>query len=163
MPYEGRAQLSLHSFHSRIMSTQANEYATQLAWWNSPLPTIPNDGQSATLTPSNSHASMDIQNRIAILRRTHLYTHESLRITSILLQPFMPSKSTMALNMLGVDASHRNWSDAVFGGELRIEEESEQYSCGPGVLFSPVENRGKVESSASKRENQTLGGKGRAY
>lgn len=118
-------------------NTQANEYTTQLAWWH------------------------NTQNRIAVLRRTHLYTHESLRIASILLQPFMPSKTADALDILGVYGNHRNWSDAALGGELRIEQESERYNSERGVLFSPLESRRESSSNMefvdSKQANQTEG------
>ncbi|KAF8311059.1 hypothetical protein DL93DRAFT_2061473 [Clavulina sp. PMI_390] len=54
---------------------------------------------------------------IAKLRRTHLYLHESLRISGILLQPFMPTKSAELLDALGVSIEERGWQDAVLGGK----------------------------------------------
>jgi len=90
------------------------------------------------LTSNSGHAGIDIQSKIAILRRTHLYSHESLRIASILLQPFMPAKATVALNTLGIDGHRRDWSDAVLVAELRVEHEAERYNSEWGALFPPL-------------------------
>jgi methionyl-tRNA synthetase len=121
---------------------------------------VPKVGGRTAFTTNSDYAATNIQNRIAVLRRTHLYTHESLRIASILLQPFMPSKTAEVLDILGVDDDHRNWSDATLGRELRIEQESERYNSEWGVLFSPLESwkesSGNVESPGSKQANQTI-------
>lgn len=93
---------------------------------------------------------------VAILRRTHLYMHETLRITGILLKPFMPSKSEQILDALGVSTTAgRAWDDAVLGGgrgrvpntagkEMTIEEESSRYDVAKAVLFPPLEGNGKT-------------------
>jgi hypothetical protein len=121
-----------------ITSTQANEYTTQLAWWHNTLPDLSTAREVAS---RSNFTGSDVQRRISVLRRTHLYMHESLRILSILLQPFMPSKSSEALDILGVDGNHRDWSDAVLGWELRIERESDLYNLQRGVLFPPLNIR----------------------
>jgi len=128
---------------------KANEYMTQLAWWHNTLPEAQKEG-SATLTSNSGHASMDLQSKIAVLRRTHLYSHESLRIASILLQPFMPATATVALNALGIDGHRRDWSDAVLGAELRIEQEAERYDSEWGALFPPLARGGKSLRNAER-------------
>ena len=37
--------------------------------------------------------------------------HETLRITSIFLLPFMPSKATEILDVLGIPANERTWEE----------------------------------------------------
>ncbi|KAK2788501.1 methionyl-tRNA synthetase [Onygenales sp. PD_12] len=78
------------------------------------------------------------------VRKLHsiIYTAaESLRIIGILLQPFMPQKSSELLDMLGVarDVEKRNFNAAKFGfdkdyGVPRLESENEKV----GVLFPPL-------------------------
>lgn len=138
----GHKFLSAVSTHV-IVSIQANEYMTQLAWWHNTLPEMQKEGGSATLTSNSGHAGMDIQSKIAVLRRTHLYSHESLRIASILLQPFMPARATVALNILGIDGHRRDWSDAVLVTESRIEQEAERYNSDWGPLFLQLPLGGK--------------------
>lgn len=43
---------------------------------------------------------------------------DMLRITGILLQPFMPSKAAELLDILGVSSDRRRFQDAVFGADL---------------------------------------------
>jgi methionyl-tRNA synthetase len=60
--------------------------------------------------PHNEQIKQEVQ---AII----FHTVESLRITGILLQPFMPTKMKRLLDMLGVEESRRLYGNAVFGSD----------------------------------------------
>lgn len=45
--------------------------------------------------------------------------HETLRITSILLQPYIPDKAGETLDVMGVLPSERSWGDAKELGTIR--------------------------------------------
>lgn len=140
--------------HSKRINhvNQANEHTTKLEWWKVPSLAqfvLPVDSTKQHEIANNADTIRDI----AILRRTHLYMHETLRITGILLKPFMPSKSEQILDALGVSTTAgRAWDDAVLGGrswapntagkEMTIEEESSRYDVAKAVLFPPLEGNG---------------------
>lgn len=52
---------------------------------------------------------------IARLQEVVYHTAEALRVSGILLQPFMPEKANLLLDILGVDRSRRSFEDAKFG------------------------------------------------
>lgn len=61
---------------------------------------------------------------------------ESLRISAILLQPFMPSKSQELLELLRVDTSNplkRSFAAAVYGSDSEYGEGLKK-----GILFPPL-------------------------
>lgn len=61
---------------------------------------------------------------------------ESLRISGILLQPFMPGKSQELLELLRIntsDASKRSFSAAAFGADLDYGGDSQKH-----ILFPPL-------------------------
>lgn len=72
----------------RTIQIQANRHFGQLKWWE-------------------HKSSSDV------VQRSHFYTHEALRIASILLQPFMPTKANEVLSALGVE--DRRWESTVLG------------------------------------------------
>ena len=66
---------------------------------------------------------------------------ESLRICGILLQPYMPSKMTSLLDMLGVEKSKRGFADAIIGADETYGTPLPGVSLGKGidgVLFPPL-------------------------
>ncbi|KAF8337627.1 putative methionyl-tRNA synthetase [Cantharellus anzutake] len=69
-----------------------------------------------------------------IIRRSHFYTHEALRIASILLQPFMPTKSQEVLAALC--AGCNQWRSTVLGasGVPAKSKHTAPYS----TLFPPI-------------------------
>ncbi len=96
-----------------------------------------------------------------IIRATHKPNHieltdaiifdcaEAVRITAILLQPYMPTKAAQILDKLGVDASKRNFQDAVFGSDFSYgtstyvtEEKGEHATIFPPLL-GEKEGKGK--------------------
>ncbi|KAF3906469.1 hypothetical protein ABW20_dc0106175 [Dactylellina cionopaga] len=83
--------------------------------------------------------SAALQELRAVVKDTHSYIHhvapwqadrvdiraymlypamEALRLTGILLQPFMPTKMDRFLSCLGVDERNRGWESAVFGADF---------------------------------------------
>lgn len=58
---------------------------------------------------------------------------ESLRISAILIQPFMPTKSQELLNILRVDNTKRGFSDAAFGSDAEYGE-----GIRKSILFPPL-------------------------
>ena len=58
---------------------------------------------------------------------------ESLRLTGILLQPFMPSKSQQLLDILRVNNTRRGFSDAKFGSDAEYGEDVKK-----SILFPPL-------------------------
>ncbi|WVW83676.1 methionine-tRNA ligase [Kwoniella bestiolae CBS 10118] len=79
-----------------------------------------------------------------------IYAYHSLRISSILLQPIIPSKSVEALDRLGVPSDERLWKDAVWPqieqiGTTEVVERLKKGSKewkGKGHLF-PLPDRGR--------------------
>ncbi|KAF9509338.1 hypothetical protein BS47DRAFT_159750 [Hydnum rufescens UP504] len=69
---------------------KANLHTTRLSWWRYP-------------------------NHQSLVRRSHFYSHEALRISAILLSPFMPGKSAEMLSVLGISVDARTWQDTRFG------------------------------------------------
>ena len=51
------------------------------------------------------------------VQRTIFHCAEAIRITGILLQPYMPSKAAQLLDLIGVDESRRAFKDAVLGSD----------------------------------------------
>ncbi|WVR07230.1 methionine-tRNA ligase [Kwoniella sp. DSM 27419] len=84
-----------------------------------------------------------------------VYAYHALRLSSILLQPIMPTKAAEALDRLGVESSARRWEDAHWpptGDELdtgvivqRLQEAGVEWK-GRGPLF-PLPDRGKSSLS----------------
>ena len=76
----------------------------------------------------------------AEVRRVIYLCTEGVRIASILLQPFMPVKSSTALDWLGVQANKRTFNDAVFGADLGYGTPIVNIpNRGPaGTLFPPL-------------------------
>lgn len=72
---------------------QSNKLFTDLQPWSSPNPT-----------------------------KAIVYAYESLRISGILLQPFLPLKAPELLDRLGVDVSGRRWENAVWSGKSDARE-----------------------------------------
>ncbi len=58
----------------------------------------------------------------ADLNQVVYYASESLRIISILLQPFMPTKAAQILDILGVAENRRSFDDAKVGADLDYGE-----------------------------------------
>jgi methionyl-tRNA synthetase len=52
-----------------------------------------------------------------VIPRTIYHSAEAIRITGILLQPYMPGKAAQLLDMIGVDESRRGFKDAVLGAD----------------------------------------------
>lgn len=65
---------------------------------------------------------------------------ESIRVASILLQPFMPEKMKRGLDMLGVDESKRTFDHARFGTDFTYGTPFFDIGkAGPtGTLFPPL-------------------------
>jgi methionyl-tRNA synthetase len=73
------------------------------------------------------------------VERTVFYSAESVRIAGILLQPFMPTKASELLDMIGVDPSRRTFDDAMVGSDTTYGEA--KISIGKGAwdgLFPPL-------------------------
>lgn len=66
--------------------------------------------------------------------------YESLRISGILLQPFMPFKAGELLDRLGVAAHQRGWDQCVMGEEPDVSAIVQGLKSGkrPGHLFPPI-------------------------
>ncbi|KAK4996560.1 methionyl-tRNA synthetase [Elasticomyces elasticus] len=61
---------------------------------------------------------------------------ESLRICGILLQPYMPDKAKLLLDMIGVDEGRRTWADARVGADATFGVPMVDLGAGSkGVLF----------------------------
>lgn len=71
----------------------------------------------AKLEPWNVIKS-DIPEREAIVDNAIFDSAEAVRIAAILLQPYMPSKASEILDILGVDEARRTFEDAVFGADF---------------------------------------------
>ena len=69
-----------------------------------------------------------------------VYAYEALRLSGILLQPFMPFKSAELLDRLGVDPEKRKWEDCVLSEKVDVEGLVQGLKGGkrPGHLFPPL-------------------------
>jgi methionyl-tRNA synthetase len=66
-------------------------------------------------------------------------TAETLRITGIYLQPYMPNKAKQILDYLGVDEDKRDWVHARVGGDISYGLPKCDLGRGlGGVLFKPI-------------------------
>jgi methionyl-tRNA synthetase len=73
------------------------------------------------------------------MNRVIYLSAEALRITGILLQPYMPEKSGLLLDMLGVNKQRRTAAYAVLGADLEYGESQIQLGKGElGTLFPPL-------------------------
>jgi methionyl-tRNA synthetase len=64
---------------------------------------------------------------------------EALRIAGILLQPYMPEKAALLLDMLGVGAGRRSAAYAVLGTDFDYGESKTELGKGElGTLFPPL-------------------------
>lgn len=64
---------------------------------------------------------------------------ESLRISGILLQPYMPSKMKELLDQLGVDPAKRSFENTKFGSDTTYGTLMVDVGAGlEGVLFPPL-------------------------
>lgn len=73
------------------------------------------------------------------VKRVLYLTAESLRITSLLLQPFMPAKSSQALDLLGVEKGNRTSSFADLGKDFEYGTPLIDVGRGyEGALFPPL-------------------------
>lgn len=121
-----------------------------MAWWH--LPSLPQISRPVPAEFFKSTKLSEIANSaevirdISILRRTHLYMHETLRITGILLKPFMPEKSAQLLDALGISEEERRWEDAILGGSatMGIEKAAERYNSKKAILFPSLEIKGSI-------------------
>lgn len=73
------------------------------------------------------------------MERTVYHCAESIRIIGILLQPYMPTKASQLLDMIGVDESRRTFDDAMLGndgtyGEAKISVGKDAWDA----LFPPL-------------------------
>ncbi|KAG8983454.1 methionyl-tRNA synthetase [Tulasnella sp. JGI-2019a] len=66
----------------------------------------------------------------------HLFAHQALLVSGILLSPVMPAKSNLLLEMLGVSENQRTWNyaEGVFGGSV---SESIEVLCGGSTTVVP--------------------------
>ena len=71
-----------------------------------------------------------------------VYAYETLRLSGILLQPFMPFKSAELLDRLGVDMQKRGWEDCVLPETVNVEALVKGLKGGkrPGHLFPPLKS-----------------------
>lgn len=69
-----------------------------------------------------------------------VYAYETLRISAILMGPYMPTKATELLDRLGVESSQRGWNQCVFNDRIDVNRLVEGLKGGkrPGHLFPPV-------------------------
>lgn len=58
------------------------------------------------------------------IANTIYHCAEAIRITGILLQPYMPVKATQLLDMIGVDESRRGFKDAQLGADKTYGEKT---------------------------------------
>lgn len=55
---------------------------------------------------------------MAEVQRIVFHVAEALRVSGILLQPYMPTKARQILDILGVEEGKRGFADAVVGADL---------------------------------------------
>ncbi|GAA5920182.1 hypothetical protein JCM1841_006632 [Sporobolomyces salmonicolor] len=122
LPESFSAHLSSFEIHRALscvfdVLAESNRHVQQLSPW------------LATATPSQVHRAL-------------FFGSESLRIVGILLQPFMPDKSSQLLEALGVDPLRRRWEDLAVGhGGERVATPVK------GGLWPPVAAAPVMESS----------------
>lgn len=74
-----------------------------------------------------------------LLDRVIFICSESMRICGILLQPYMPSKMTQLLDMLGVAENARTYANTGIGSDKEYGEPKQPLETGTrGVLFPPL-------------------------
>lgn len=121
---------------------QANEHTTQLAWWKHTLKSysLPRE-LPATLSASDID---NVRRSIIAIRRTHVFTHETLRIVGTLLQPFIPMKAGEILDALGVSEEHRGWRAANLKEnevDTQLATETAGYRAGWTGLFPKLSEK----------------------
>jgi methionyl-tRNA synthetase len=69
-----------------------------------------------------------------------VYAYETLRISAILLEPYMPTKAAELLDRLGIDSSQRGWNQCVFNDKIDVGQlvKGLKDDKRPGHLFPPV-------------------------
>lgn len=69
-----------------------------------------------------------------------VYAYETLRISAILMKPYMPTKAAELLDRLGVDAAQRSWEQCAFDKNINVGRLVKGLKEGkrPGHLFPPV-------------------------
>lgn len=64
---------------------------------------------------------------------------EALRVSGILLQPYMPEKAGLLLDMLGVEGDRRSFADAQLGADYEYGTSFVELGRGKmGTLFPPL-------------------------
>jgi len=96
-----------------------------------------------TISPSSSTSAFKISTTDAAtqlrLDQTIYLCAETIRISAILLQPFMPSSMLRLLDMLGVVETRRSLAFADFGGDGGYGEAGVDLGRGHvGTLFPPL-------------------------
>ena len=121
-----QAEVCTHPHHfphyDRANRVQGNKYMTRMEPWNIRDPNVDDPAALARLS-------------------TVIYTlSETLRITSILLQPYMPARAADALDRLGVRADRRTFEFAVRGadGEYGMSAARPEGKGSEGSLFPPL-------------------------
>jgi methionyl-tRNA synthetase len=69
-----------------------------------------------------------------------VYAFETLRISAILMEPYMPTKASELLDRLGVESSKRSWEQCIFDENIDVGRIVKGLKEGkkPGHLFQPV-------------------------
>ena len=133
--YEVRLHLSPPMERNIILTAhQTNKYLQQTAPWTLSKITLPT-------TISSPTASEPQEYDLNALKITQIiyYSSEAIRISGILLQPFMPTKAGQLLDMLGVDEGKRRFEDAVLGGDKAYGEKKIPVGkCAHDSLFPPL-------------------------
>ena len=80
---------------------------------------------------------------VARIQEVVYHSAEAVRVAGILLQPYMPEKSSMLLDKLGVAASRRRFEDAQFGADRDYGDSSAPVTNGRvdarwDTLFPPL-------------------------
>lgn len=71
--------------------------------------------------------------------RTIYHSAEAIRIVGILLQPYMPGKSKILLDMIGVEDSKRTYDDAQVGADSTYGKPNAPLGrCAWDALFPPL-------------------------
>ncbi|GAA5907951.1 hypothetical protein JCM5296_000769 [Sporobolomyces johnsonii] len=118
LPESFSTHLSSFEIHRALSSVfdvlaESNRHVQQLSPW------------LATATPSQVHRAL-------------FFGSESLRIVGILLQPFMPDKSSQLLEALGVDPLRRRWEDLAVGNGGERVATPVKGGLWPPVVVAPV-------------------------
>jgi len=69
-----------------------------------------------------------------------VYAYETLRISAILMEPYMPTKAAELLDRLGVETSQRGWKQCIFNKDVDVGRLVKGLKEGkrPGHLFPPI-------------------------